>query len=114
MVASRMRAQLSPSPVDHNKNTIWFTQWSRFIENKYVNIYASSRKICPYLFIFISNSQKIHIRCLLKYKIVIRQMLVEVVVTGTRAVNGDCYDDGSREGLNSGYVGVLYWGKMEI
>jgi hypothetical protein len=66
MVASRMRAQLSPSPVDHNKNTIWFTQWSRFIENKYVNIYASSRKICPYLFIFISNSQKIYIRCLLK------------------------------------------------
>jgi hypothetical protein len=41
-------------------------------------------------------------------------MLVEVVVTGTRAVNGDCYDDGSREGFNSGYVGVLYWGKMEI
>jgi hypothetical protein len=41
-------------------------------------------------------------------------MLVEVVVTGTRAVNGDCYDDGSREGFNSGYVGVLYWGKMEL
>ncbi|GAU46341.1 hypothetical protein TSUD_402010 [Trifolium subterraneum] len=34
-------------------------------------------------------------------------MFVVVVVTGTRAVNGDCYDDGSGEGLNGGYIYLM-------
>jgi len=46
MVDSTVRVQLSPSPVDHEANTVGFDQGTRFIQNKYESIYTFSHTIC--------------------------------------------------------------------
>jgi hypothetical protein len=45
LVDSRVRVQLSPSPVDHEKNTVGLNTWFRFIQIKCRNIYNYSHSI---------------------------------------------------------------------
>ena len=45
MVDSRVRVQLSPSPMDHKKNTNRLDRWSKFIQIKGGNIYNYSHSI---------------------------------------------------------------------
>jgi hypothetical protein len=47
LVDSRVRDQLSPSPVDQNLNVIRLNQWFRFIKNKNENIHKMSHTIFP-------------------------------------------------------------------
>jgi len=47
-----VRDQLSPSPVDHEENTVRLNQWLRFIENKIENIQTFSHSILfPIIFV---------------------------------------------------------------
>lgn len=45
LMDSRVRDQLSPSPVDQNINVIRLNQWFRFIKNKNENIHNMSHTI---------------------------------------------------------------------
>jgi len=50
MVDSRVRDQLSPSPVDHEKITVRFNEWTRFVRNKNENICTFPHTILSRLF----------------------------------------------------------------
>jgi len=57
MVDSRVRVQLSPSPVKHQKNIIKLNQWSRLFKSKIENIYFFPHTtLSLFLFPFVSLS----------------------------------------------------------